>query len=178
MVTLTELQSAAVAGISAAIPSLAQCEPYAGQFAGDAGGRVAIHAPAVLVAILGCKPLSDPGTGQFDVSCRMAAYVLARFANDRNKREAGCVDLAEAVAVLIHQNNWGLAGVGCARINQLQGMTNITADKAGFSIWSVTWDQDIRLGAAPVNDYGPLTDVRIGQPPAVGAGHEADYVPA
>jgi len=162
MSSLTELQAAAVAGIKVAIPSLAQCEPYAGQFSGDAGSRVAIHAPAVLVAMLGCKPLSDPGTGQFDATCRMAAYVLARYANDRNKREAGCVDLAEAVATLIHLNNWSLPGVGCARINQMQGMTNVTADKAGFSIWSVTWDQDIRLGAVPANNYGPLTDISIG----------------
>jgi len=174
--TLTELQTAAVAGIKAAIPSLAQCEPYAGQFAGDPGSRIAIHAPAVLVATLGCKPLSDPGTGQVDASCRMAAYVLARYANDRNKREAGCIDLAEVVALIVHLNNWSLAGVGCARINQMQGMTNITADKAGFSIWSVTWDQEIRLGAAPVNNYGPITDVRIGVAPEIGTGHEPEYV--
>jgi len=175
--TLTELQDAAVAGIHAAIPALAQCDPYAGQFAGDAGSRVAIHAPAVLVAMLDCNPLSDPGTGQFDVQCRMAAYVLARYANDRNKREAGCVDLAEAVALIIHQNNWSLAGVSSAYIVQMQGMTNITADKAGFSIWSVAFNQEIRLGAAPANNYGPLTDVRIGLAPNVGAAHAPGYVP-
>jgi len=177
MATLTELQQAAVDAIHAAIPSLLQCESYGGQFAGEHGNRIAIHAPAALIATLGCKQLSDPGVdGQMDVQARFAAYVVAKYANDRNKREGGCIDLAEAVALTIHNNNFSLPGVGAAKVQQMQGMTNIAADKAGFSIWSVSWDQAIRLGAAPINNYGPLTDVRIGSAPNTGLGHEPDYV--
>lgn len=65
---LTELQQAAVDAIKVAIPSLAQCEIYGGQFGGQTGRKVAIHAPAVFVTMLGCKPVSDPGIeGQMDI---------------------------------------------------------------------------------------------------------------
>jgi len=176
--TLTELQSAAVAAIKAAIPTLAQCEVYGGQFAGEHGQRTAIHAPAVLVAVLGVKTISDPGVdGQMDVQARFVAYAVAKYANDRQKREGGCIDLAEAVALLIHNNNFASPGVGTANVMQMQGMTNAAADKAGFSIWSITWEQQIRIGAAPVSNYGPLTDVKIGIAPNIGIGHEPDYVP-
>jgi len=175
--TLTELQSAAVTAIKTAIPTLAQCEIYGGQFAGEHGNRVAIHAPAVLIAGLGARPVTDPGIdGQMDVSARFAAYAVAKYANDRQKREGGCIDLAEAVALLIHNNNFTLPGVGTAKVMQVQGMTNAAADKVGFSIWSITWEQQIRIGAAPVSNYGPLTDVRIGFAPNIGLGHEPDYV--
>ncbi len=57
----------------------------------------------------------------------------------------------------------------------MQGMTNVAADKAGFSIWSVVWEQEVRIGLVPVNNYGPLTNVQIGLAPNVGT--PTDYVP-
>jgi len=175
-VTLTGLQQAAVDAIKAAIPTLAQCEIYGGQFSGQPGSRVAIHAPAVLITILGCKPVSDPGIeGQMDMQCRFAAYVLAQNNRSRDQREGACIDLVESVSLLIHNNNFGLPMVGLAALVQMQGMTNASADDAGFSLWSVTWDQDIRIGAAPVNNYGPITDVRIGVAPDIGIGNEPYY---
>jgi len=174
--TLTGLQQAAVDAIKTDIPSLSQCEIYGGQFTGQPGSRVAIHAPAVLVTMLGCKPVSDPGIeGQMDVQCRLAAYVLAQNNRSRDAREGACIDLVESVSLLIYNNNFALPMVGMASLVQMQGMTNAAADDAGFALWSVTWDQEIRLGAAPVNNYGPLTDVRIGFSPDIGAGHEPDY---
>jgi len=44
-------------------------------------------------------------------------------------------------------------------------MTNAAADDAGFSLWSITWEQEIRLGVAPVTSYGTLKEVRIGVSP-------------
>jgi len=120
--TLTGLQQAAVDAIKVAFPSLAQCEMYGGQLTGQVGSRVAIHAPAVLVAALGCKPISDPGIeGQMDMRCRMVAYVIAQDSSSRNTREGTCIDLAEAVALLIHNNNFALPMVGLAQLGQMQG---------------------------------------------------------
>jgi len=176
--TITELQQAAVDAITAAIPSLSQCEIYGGQFGSNLGDRVAIHAPAVLVAALGCKPISDPGiAGQMDISCRMAAYVLAQHHGDRSKREGACIDMVEHVATIIHNNNFNAPLVSPAKVIQMQGQTNASADDAGFALWSVVWEQQTRIGAAPVSNYGPLTDVKIGIAPNIGIGHEPDYAP-
>jgi len=173
--TLTQLQSAVVAALKA-LPGVVQCELYGGQFAGEPGSRVAIHAPAILIELTDGRPSAEPGTGELDLACRLSAYVLARYAGDREAREAGAIDLAEAVALTVHRNAWGLIGVGEARIERLAGATNLAADRAGFSLWGVSWTQDIRLGASTLaGGYGPATDVRIGVSPNIGPGNESAY---
>ncbi len=177
MPTLTELQDAAVAHIKAKAPGLRQCAPYAGQFAGEPGARVAIHAPAVLVAALDARPASpaDVGDGRMDVTARMAAYCLARHAGDPGKREGACQDLAANVALAVSLASFGLADTGCARVIDMKTLTDARADQAGFALWAVTWEQELRLGAAAVESFGPITELRVGLAPNVGAGHETDY---
>lgn len=117
-ITITELQTAVVTGVAAAIPDLHQCEMYGGQFSGEPGKRTVIHAPAVFIAALGSKALADPGTGEMDMQLKLVAYVLARFAGDRKKREGGCIDLAEAVALFLHRNTFGMSYVGMGAIQK------------------------------------------------------------
>ena len=174
---LTELQAAAVTHIRARVKGVRQCAPYAGQFAGEPGARVAIHAPAVLVAVLDARPASpaDVGDGRMDATARLAAYCLARFAGDPGRREGACQDLAANVALAVSLSDFGLAGAGCARVLDLKTLTDARADQAGFALWAVTWEQELRLGAAATESFGPVTELRVGLAPNVGAGHEPDY---
>ena len=49
-------------------------------------------------------------------------------------------------------------------------------DEKGFESWVVTWKQTYHLGdVALPPDYLP-TDVYMGEAPAVGHGHEDDYL--
>jgi len=172
---LSALQAAAVERIRASVPSLALVAPYTGQFA--LGTRTPIRAPAVLVAVLGVRPASpaDVGDGRMDATARLAAYCIARYADDSAKREGACMDLACSVALAVRLSNFGLPDTGCARVVEMQALTNAESDHAGFSIWAVIWEQDIRLGAAQVESFGPIAEVHVGLAPHVGAGNAQAY---
>jgi len=168
---ITEFQNIIVSAIHKALPNIKQCEIYGGQFDGEHGQRVAIHAPAVFVAARSTLAISDPGiTGQMDINLELSAFIIAQYANDRIRREGGCMDLAESVALLIHNNNFNQAFVGEAKVKRMQSKTNATVDSAGFAIWSVDWVQSMRIGSNPVQQFGTLQSVNVSRAPNVGSG--------
>ncbi len=172
---ITTVQEAAIAAL-AAIPGVAQCKPYDGQFSGGTTRKVAVKAPAIFVAVLSAVPDADPGTDQLDLKCRFAAYVLARNARGHAARGADCVNLAERVALTIHQNQWGLSGLSMAVVERLDSLSNNIADKAGFALWGIPWQQTVRLGASVWDGAGVIpTEVYLGVTPNIGPGHIPDY---
>lgn len=176
MTSLVSLQDAVVANL-ATIPGVVTCEPYAGQFGTDHVSRVTFTAPAIFVSILGADPDRDPGTDQVDLNVRLAAYVIATHATDRQQRERDAIALVESVLLQVRLNQWGLSGVSAAAISSVQNLYTTVADDLTVALWAVNWQQIITLGTSVWDGTGVLPQqVYVGYSPFVGATYIADYL--
>lgn len=161
---LVAVQQAILAAAGAALPGLAQLEPYAGQFGADGPTRGRVSAPALFVAALEAPLAEQPGDGRLALDVRWAAYCLARNARGAAARGSDAMSLAVSFAKVVQYNQWGLAPtVQHARLEAVQNLYSATLDDKGFALWAVTWRQVVLLGESPwAGDAAPPTTLIVG----------------
>lgn len=176
MATPLHIQQAATETVDAAVPDLATCAPYAGEFSGGEIARSSVKSPAVLVACLGATRHGDVDSGQVDWQCRFAAYCMVRHAGGRAPRSVEALALAELVVAAIDGGRFGLTGVYPARVTRLDNLYAEAFDKAGVALWAVTWEQVARLGVDEWTADGTRPEMLfVGIAPETGLPHKDDY---
>jgi len=178
MATPLEIQQAAVAAIKTALPQLATCAAYAGEFSGGDLQRASVQSPAVLVACLSCTRSGDVDCGDVDWLCRYTAYCMARSSANRLDRADSALALAWSVVPALDGLRFGLTGVLPAKVTRVDNLYAENWDKASVALWAVTWEQKARIFAASdPSDEGGKTpeEIYLGQAPEIGAAHEDDY---
>jgi hypothetical protein len=167
-----------VEAVKAAIPDLATCAQYAGEFSGGELGRGSVQSPAVLIACLGVTRVGDVETGEDDWLCRFTAYCMLRHAGGRWPRSEGALDLASSVVTAVNRSRFKfLKSVWPAKVTRLDNLYAEAFDKSGVALWAVTWEQKTRLGP---DDWAESViaprSLYFGIAPDIGVAHEDDYV--
>lgn len=172
---LVQVRDAAVAGIRAALPWLAEVRDYRGEFVAAEIQRVSLNVPCVLIDFDATERWREAGTGEWDCDAAYVAYVATSLLEGQDG-----LATVQAVALAIAGQRWGLQNpdgrISGARITRVHNRYTIPADDAGVQIHSVHWLQPLRLGA-PVVDGAEVRPVEIwlGQAPEIGIGHAPDY---
>lgn len=171
MSSINTLQAAIVADCTA----LAQAEIYAGQFSAMDLQRVLIKTPSILVDFAGAEVQDNTGTGEIDLICQFGAYCLSRRANNLHARNSSSHDLAQAVAVRIAQNRFGLPKVQPPVKIRLKPLNQITFMDNALGVVAVTWEQALRVGQSVWVGGQTPTEVWLGLSPEIGAAHINQY---
>lgn len=176
--TLLGVRDRAVAHVRAALPGLAECREYRGEFAAAEVVRVSFNVPAVWVDFGATETWSPSGepdasgaeAARWDTVATYHAYVAASRLEGQD-----VLPWTEAVARAIAGQRWGLTDCSSAVISRVENRYSIPGDDRGVEIHSITWRQPLRLGAAPLDTGEVPTTVYLGQVPEIGIGHEDDY---
>lgn len=159
MSDLNTLHQAITDTVKAAMPQFETVDSYAAVQQDTA-------LPALLHAITGLKPGTDPGDGH---SCVVATFE-ARIVVDasRPQAELEATALAAQLMVVLRKQYWGIDFVEDARA--------VVAQPKAVAIWLVQWEQTLHLGDAqwpwPNQPPGSLV---FAFDPYSGPGKEADY---
>ena len=166
---LTALHDAMVEHFKAQMPWLNTVDAYKPQALG-----VSVVSPAVLLEVVAMRPGRRVSNGKTPVELELAAHCILSVTTQRVEIEV--CNFAALAVQFIDKNRWGLG-------EEVEAPTEVDAypgmfkpDEKGFESWVVTWKQTYHLGdVALPPDYLP-TDVYMGEAPAVGHGHEDDYL--
>ena len=170
---LAALPGCAADSIRAVLPQLRDCRGIAGRLNLDEIKRRGINAPAVLVSRLGARQ-SQAYAGPLQVfRVNMAAFVVTRDAVGLAREDAAQA-ITGTLLRLIPENTWRQIGVGPAEKVAEQALATTDTEKNAISLWAVTWEQDVTLQGPPEPDE-IVPELYLGQSPAIGAAHEADY---
>lgn len=159
MSDLNALHQAITDTVTAAMPQFATVKSYAAVQQDTA-------LPALLHAITGLKPGTDPGDGH---SCVVATFE-ARIVVDASRPQAAldATALAAQLMVVLRKQYWGIDFVEDARA--------VVAQPKAVASWLVQWEQTLHLGDAqwPWPNQPPGSLVFAFDPDS-GPGKEADY---
>ena len=137
---LTTARDAAIAHLKASLPGKVRVEGFAGEL--DMQSVASKNLPqggAVFVAV---GEASNTGQGvDLDMHAALGAFAVTRTAGRREAAEADALALGEAVAMLVHGQRFGLAGLGPALVRSLAPVEDDALDKLGVSVWCVLWEQ-------------------------------------
>lgn len=157
------------------IDGLQQCEVYSGQFSSTDTSRTSIKVPACFITSVGADASQDPGTGQLALEANFMAMVLTKDNTARFKPSHAAISLAEAIALEIRMNRWGLSNVGVARVTRVVNIHDLTFDSLGLTSWRIEWNQEVILGESIwVAESIPCV-VWLGMAPEIGIDHVDDY---
>lgn len=172
----TDLSSAVVTDLKGKFPALKACATHPGRFDLTEIKRVAIKAPAILVACLGVPKLDEAGTEEKDVELVMAAFVLTKDQKGL-PRDVGALNIVEALLTHIPMRKWGMTGLGPASKIAAENLYSGEIDRTGVALWAVSFRHKIRIGENIWEaESGVLPDtVYAGYEPDVGLEHEPDY---
>lgn len=173
--SLVETRTAIKDAIKAALPELRQCEIHGGQFDLDELKRFLTVTPSIRLAMLATPRLTPENSGGIDVDLRLAAFIVTRDAGAL-AREDAALNIAQAILLLVHGNHWGLDYAHPARDVASRALYSGPVDRTGAALWSVNWNQTVRIGADAFLEDGVLPDsLYVGVSPEIGAAHKADY---
>ncbi|MCX4025048.1 hypothetical protein H0A36_23540 [Endozoicomonas sp. SM1973] len=139
-----QLLSAITQTIHSHLPDLKDVSTHAGRFDLGEVKRVANYTPAVKVALMEAWEFKSIETEQWDVSLRLAAFVMVSDSRKLPKDEAA-INIIEALSLLIAEQRWGVEGVLAASGIKASNLFSTQTDRQGLAIWGVTWDQVMRL---------------------------------
>lgn len=164
------------ARLRASFTALKTCETHPGRFDEDELKRISGRAPAMYAACLGVPRFENPGTEQADEDALWGIFCVTGNAPDLTRDEAAR-NLAEAVALLVQNERWGLAHTGEAREIKAENLYSGKLSSAGTAIWAVVWRQKIRLGDSVWDGEGVFpSHLYVGLSPDIGEAHIDDYV--
>lgn len=146
MTTPIEVRDTAIQAVKKALPRLRECEGHPGRFNLDEIKRFLTLAPAIRLAFLGISGFSAVDVGYVDCECQYAAFVVTE-GTQRMPGGEGAANIVTALVPLIHNNDWGLAGVGPAVLNRAENLYGGDIDARGAALWALAWTQTVRLGA-------------------------------
>lgn len=154
-INLADVPDAVVNTIKETLTQLGQCKVYEGEF--DDDRWVSIAPPSVFIATLGGET-QNPGTEQVDLRCRFAAYIVAEHAAHLGDRQRGAMALAQQIALLIHDNQWGLSGLESAQLLRIENTSSAIIQDQAFALWVIQWEHPLRMGENNWTDDGTTPD--------------------
>ncbi|MCY4479119.1 MAG: hypothetical protein OXB97_04440 [Rhodospirillales bacterium] len=156
---------------------------YGGRVGEASLTRLSTRAPAVYVAFLRTEANDDAGDATRCVLARYAAVVLGRAKDSDLDADAVAEAIAAVLLVRIPEAQWNLSALAQAQARRLgiperlrdlrgiggahdvrldNGFADALAEKR-IALWTVTWKQEVRMGAAsperPVD--GPATELWV-----------------
>ncbi|MGC9419654.1 MAG: hypothetical protein ACP5EN_11860 [Rhodovulum sp.] len=170
---LTDLPEAAADTIGALLPELRQCQAIAGRFNLERLKAEQVHAPAVLVSLIGLRQHEGWAGPRHGYLADMAAFIVT---TDRAglPRDTAAAAMAAVIAAAVPDRDWGLADCGEADDVQAQPLVSAGSERARASLWAVTWKQPLVMTPLPRQTPADLT-LYVGESPEIGAAFEPDY---
>lgn len=176
--SMLALRDAIVADFTANIAGLAHCGSHPGRLDPDDIAGLGLSRPCVLVGLLGMAPARGTGTSEQDRDVRTIAYVLCDGTGGAPHDEAA-MGFVEAILERLPDRHWALTNVeplGSADLLEVENLSVHTEGHPGVSLWSISWQQTLRLGQDVFETDGTMpTKIYFGWAPKIGAAHEADY---
>lgn len=128
---------------------VAEVLPYGGEFNAGEVGQLSYSCPAVLVAVLGWRPMEDSKrlTGRNVRGVRLAAFVATKHAK-REERMASAMLLAERLSLLLR--GWTPTSTDAMALAPLEddctveNLYNRAIDAKGQALWLVDWQQAVK----------------------------------
>lgn len=146
---LVNLRDAVVASLKGKIPGLS-IEAHGGSFSRDEIKRFALKAPCIRVALLGFGQTSRAPTGEIVLPVHFVAACVAKDrlveGGEKVGRDAGAALIANAVALAVAGNRFGLSGVHQPKELRGENLYSGEVDTTGLALWQVTWTTPARLG--------------------------------
>lgn len=174
MNSINLVQSAIVTALSALEGVFV--DNYAGQFSATDFRRVLVKAPSILVDFAGGTVAQDTGTEQLDIECQFGAYCITRLSNDLHNRNQSAQDLAQAVALKIAFNRFGLTQIHIPTNIKLKAINQATFIDNAVGVVAVTWNQIVRIGESVWVGGERPAEVWLGLSPEIGAAYVDKYV--
>lgn len=172
--TLDEFREVVCADIYGLLPQLAECRKHPGRFDAAELKRISAKTPAVLVALLGILKIAEAGTGERDVDCALAAYVVTA---DRRgmPRDVAAVNLVDVLTDHIYDYRFGVV-CGPGEEVKAKNLYSGDIDRNGVAMWGISWKQTVRVGKNRYAEDGTIPDgVYAGFSPDIGSAHVDDY---
>lgn len=133
--------------------------------------------PACLINLteMTTQDTEDPGTGQIAVEARFEAHLLVGFKTEN--AHLAVRELAAALMAFARLNRWGVAGgvIGPAMVTGAWE-DDFTPALQQYECMRVEWSQIVWLGQDIWAEQGAVPVPFYGLAPAIGKGHEADYI--
>lgn len=162
-------------GLAGLAPAAKSVEVHRGRFrVADVSG-VSMRTPALRLGLMGVRKVVKVASGERDVIVRLSCAIVTVDAKGLSREDAANA-LVNDLVLGIDGQVWGLDWAHAA--SDVAGENLFTGDvgRQGIMVWEVTWSQTLRLGANAFAEDGSLPPrLMLGQAPAVGAAHEADY---
>jgi hypothetical protein len=151
------------------LPGVRSVERHGGSFDLEELKRIAVQAPCVRVALVGCGRAERESSGELVLPLSLALVVVARDSAvegvGRTPRDAAAMALASAAMMAVDRSRFGLANVGAPKdlsaVNEYSGQV----DRTGVAIWQVTWTQAIALGESFEQAIAALSELWINGEP-------------
>lgn len=140
-----DLRQAIINKITTEIPSLQSIDAHPGLFDLAELKRITTLYPAVRVSLLGSNSISEIENGENQVVFQMAATIATDDQAPKTKDEVS-LEILEALMALIPGQRWGVTGVSEAQNVNASNLYDAEVDLHGVAMWTVTWDQPIRVG--------------------------------
>lgn len=173
--TLPDALLAVRAGLEALAPAARSVEIHRGRFRiADISGT-SLRTPALRLGLMGVRKVARVASGERDVTVRLSCAIVTVDAKGL-AREGAANALVNDLVLGIDGQAWGLDWAHAG--GDVTGENLFTGDvgRQGVMVWEVTWSQAFRLGINAFAEDGTLpARLMLGQAPAIGAAHEADY---
>jgi hypothetical protein len=173
---LTNYLNAVRDGLKAAFPELRQCELHAGDVNAKELGRIAAHAPALLISLGAVGVAEEVGDGRDYWPLTPVVYVVTRDERSLNRFEAA-VNLVEGVIDTVTDNIFGIVGARAPQDIAAKNLFTGDIDKQKVSLWAVRFSQRVIKGQTLFADGGEMAgQLYVGITPDIGPAHIDDYV--
>ncbi len=125
--------------------------------------------PAIRVAVLGARRIVSAGNGQVDIGWIIGVYAVESDA-------AAAAGITTAVIIDADGNQRELENVFAPEDLRCDNLHAAALERAGVTIWSATWTQQIRSGIDDLVEDGVVPSaVYVSRSPEIGADHKDDY---
>jgi len=162
--------------LEAEFTDMSEIDLHDGRFNLEEAQQFLSVAPALRIATLGATKVAAVGNGQYDPAWDVAVFITTKDEGHTSKL-LSALDMAEKIAELAAENNWGVANAHPATQLKVTNLYSGPVADAGLALWAVHWKQPVRIGTDMWAEEGTVPDkVYAGHEPKTGAAHKDDYV--
>lgn len=148
---INELQKAQVAAIKTLLPELKTCEEHGGRFDLSELAGLSAKTPALFVACLSIKGVSENGDETVALNNQFAAFIVTTDKKGLTRSAAG-KNIAEALSGWLPNQRFDLQGVGVPKSISASNLYSGKARSKAVALWAVTWQQELDVGESAFPD--------------------------
>lgn len=174
---ISRFLSALTAGVSAKLPDLRTCEAFRGPVTSAEITRLSTRMPAVLVVCLGVAAAAETGDRRVDAALRLSAFVVTGDRVGLPKEQAALAVVEGLLEYLPGFRPGAGLPAGAPEGLGAENLFSEPLDGNGVALWSVSWRQALRLGAAARDPSAALpTELYAAGRPLPAAADEAEQL--